>query len=136
MTSEHERIVKNKKSISIINRRLDQIENLVGESKVQPFFTARPTYSFVFGGTPFELGGAVAAGAWTKFDGCDEFCKNTTDKPQTVTINIHNTSTKPMEIDIKNDKQAKIEAGKTVLLIFEIPAGESLHADENGEYQP
>ena len=145
MATEHERIEKNTKSIGIVSRRLDQIEQLLGgEFKPQPAFAARPTYSFVFGATPFELGGAVAAtaaGIWVSFKRCEKFYKNTTQHSEKVTITIRNNAlVDTMTVDIVNIDGAmdgidnsEIEAGHTDTIILDLPAGKSLHADQDGE---
>lgn len=139
--SEHDRIKKNTQSISNINRRLDQIVQVLGSGVKQlPGLAAPSNYSFVFGASPFELGGAVpatAAGIGNPFKGCDDFYKNTTAQTKTVTVTIKNTSSSDtMTVDVDGVEVTRIGPGDTQTIIVDIPAGKSVHANENGEYQP
>jgi hypothetical protein len=137
--SEHDRIKKNTQSIGSINRRLGQIEQVLGSGVKQwPGLAARSNYTFVFGANPFEFDGAVAAtaaGTWVQFNACDNFYENTTKETKTVTVTIkHNSGGLNMVVDIDGTEVTEIEDGKTKTIIVDIPAGKSLHANKNGEY--
>lgn len=138
MTTEHERIEKNTKDISMINRRIDQIQRLLGSDvQAKPVLAAHSTYSFVFGSTPVELGATIATkavGEWLPLIGCHHFYENTTDEPQTVTITIKNTSNFTMYVDKDGTAVTDLAVGETKTIIVVIPAGSWLHADRDGEY--
>jgi len=76
--------------------------------------------------------GDPANDGFVPFEACDELLENFTGKPQTHTITICNKSESEMILRIDGTELTRIRPGKCKTFTVTIPAGQFLHADENG----
>jgi len=97
---------------------------------LQPQLLTQP---FVFQGTDGVA--TTASGGFLPFDRDFKFFKNLTGGSVEVRVTIINKSKSEMLVKIDDKQVAKIPAGGNSALVIELETGQSLCADEKGEYR-